>query len=101
MKAEKIARIVEGVDLSAPIFMLGGDARDAFKQHSEVFRQVRSTDDLTAVNSIPHPYQLPECVEIGACRDAKSIEAPPDRAHDSPYRMLLHASPQNYPTSHR
>ena len=71
VKAEKIARIVEGVDLPAPILMPGREARDAFKQHREVLHQTRSADDgLTAVNSIPHLYQIPECVEVGTCRDA-------------------------------
>lgn len=93
VKAKKITRIVEGVDLPTAILLSGREARNAFKQDGEVLRQACATGDgLPAVHPVPPLHQLPECVEVISCRDAQGMEALNYGAHDSHHTMLLYCS---------
>jgi hypothetical protein len=70
-KAEEVARILKGVNLSIPVIFLSGEARNALKEHREMLHRAHFTDGgLTAVYYAPRLCQIPEGAEVGTCRDA-------------------------------
>jgi len=93
VEAEKIACMVEGVDLTGAILVPGGEACDALEQDREAFRLVRAADDrLAAPNLGLLLHQLPKCLDFGSIRHAERIEPLADGGRSSGGGTLLHAS---------